>query len=545
MGITAFDLLKKHTGYFPEITSLYDYQERVLEILLSRKNTLAIIPTGGGKSLLYQLMSLECTGLTIVISPLVALMNEQVSDLNKRGIKAIALNSQYSLDDQRSILRNLASSGVKLLYVAPERLQNPFFKAALIASKITISMIAVDEAHCISQWGSGFRPDYNQIPKFISFLQANDYNPQVLCLTATLAINARKDIANSFKIEGANVYVTEKMLRSNLNLMFKKVDVEADKIDILVEHLEAKKPQKTLAYLYSQMLTKNYSNDEKLKTLSTGYYNAGIDHENRDNIYLDFLNDKIEILFATTAFGMGINIPDIDSVVHLHIPNSIEEYYQHVGRGWRRTNPTKICNCLAIWSDKNFKERQRHILSQKYTLEKIQDAYKTLLGDAEIEVVGQIVNKNKDTLLNSNDYNLQLLKHKLESHGVIKTIGELNGSPLTIIMKEPTPLWAEIQNIADEGMDSFGYVCEELGISLQEVIEHLYEQDLINNIKKLPAMQKDIFFEVLYLNLPEQIAHDISEEINLGIDYSIIQLEALKELFEGHNVNEILEKNLR
>lgn len=503
------------------------------------QNALAIIPTGGGKSLLYQLKALDLKGITIVVSPLIALMNEQVNELNERGINAIALNSNYSLPRQRQLLRGLGKSKVKLLYIAPERLQNPFFRAALISSKVEISMIVVDEAHCISQWGSGFRPDYSQIPAFISFLHQNQHQPRVLCLTATLATQARADIASAFNVKNDCIYVSNEILRSNLSLDFKKVEKEDEKEGLLRTFLEAHKPKKCIVYLYSKMLTKRYATLLS-DAYKTGFYNADIDAEERDQIYSDFKNGEIEILFATTAFGMGINIPDIESIVHFHIPNSIEEYYQQVGRGWRRKKPIMTCNCLVLWSEKNFRERKRELLNQKYTSEDIKDAYRSLTGSAEISKVGQVVNKSKDTLLSGQEYNLQLLKHKLEKYGIIRTLGELNGSPRTILMKQPTLLWKDIQLSAEEGMDSFGYVSEVLGIDLWKIIEHLYEQDLNDNIKVLPAMQKDVFFEVLKLEIPEDIIITITREINDDIDYRITQIERLMELFKSEDTHKFL-----
>lgn len=536
-------LLSTHKSHFPEIDSLYTYQEKVLEIMRDGENALAIIPTGGGKSLIYQLLSLSLEGITIVISPLIALMNEQVNDLNSRGINAIALNSNYSFIEQRKLLRNLGKSGEKLLYIAPERLHNPFFRACLIASKIDIALVVVDEAHCISQWGSGFRPDYSQIPNFLTFLNDNTYHPLVLCLTATLAIKARLDIASAFNVKAHNVYVADNVLRTNLNLIFEKVDYEESKEASLRTFLSSYKPKKTIGYLYSKPLTKKYKSlfEDQYRT---GYYNADIEPDNREEVYKDFFDGKTELLFATTAFGMGINIPDIESIIHIHIPNSIEEYYQQVGRGWRRKNPVKTCNCIVLWSDKNFAERKRTLLKQKYSTETVLNAYSALLGGADISKVGQILNKSKDVLMNDKSHNLQLLRHKLEKFGIIRTLGELNGSPETIVMHTPTLLWKKVQNAARDGMDSFGYVIEETGISLQEIIDHLYEQDLNNNIKKLPAMQKDIFFEILKLKISEITLQEIANEINEDINYRIQQLEALKELFMGKNINEILSNNL-
>lgn len=543
MGVKMEDLLNKYQHYFPEISQLYDYQKVVLNQLNSKANTLAIIPTGGGKSLLYQITSLELEGLTLVISPLIALMEEQVNELNKRGIKSLALNSNLTFVKQREILRDLRNSNYKLIYISPERLQNPFFRACLITSGITISMVVVDEAHCISQWGGGFRPDYNQIPEFLAFLNDNSRNPFILCLTATLAVVARNDIANAFKVRAENIYVTESVIRDNLKLHFQKVDLEEEKDDYLRDFLNYYKPAKTIAYLYSKQKTKQFARSFK-NDFKTAYYNADVDPDKKSETYRDYVNNKIDILFATTAFGMGINIPDIESVVHIHIPNSIEEYYQQAGRGWRRKDIVKNCNCLALWSEKNFKERWRDLQNQKYNSDEIFNAYKSLVGSAKIKRVGQVVNKSKDTLLTGKEYNLQLLKYKLEKYCVIKTLGELNGTPETIKLHHNTPLWNRIIKSAADGMDSFRYVCDDLALPLTEVIDHLYQQDLINNIKTLPAMKKDVYFEILQLELPKDIAEKIALEINEDVDYRIGQLNELKELFMGENVHEILNKNL-
>lgn len=529
-------LLQKYSEYFPDIPSLYDYQEDVLKLLYKRKNTLAIIPTGGGKSLLYQLYSLELEGITLVISPLLALMDEQVTELNdKRGIPALALNSNIPFVNQREILRNLKNTSYKLIYVSPERLQNPFFKASLIASGVNISMIVIDEAHCISQWGNSFRPDYGQINGFVEFLKQNNHEPFLFCLTATLSQIARNDIVKEFNINQSNIYISSNIIRDNLKLNFLKVVQEDSKLDYLKEFLSEFRPIKTIVYLYSKYLCEKYASDIS-DYMSSAYFHSEIEPEEKSQVYKKFLAGEIDVLFATTAFGMGINIPDIESVIHIHIPNSIEEYYQQVGRGWRKKTENKICHCLAIWSDTNFERRKRELENQKYTGDLIFNAYKLLLGGARIKRIGQVVNKNKEALLNS-DYNLQLLKFKLERHKVIRTIGEINGSPLTIALKHNTSLWEKIVQAANSGIDSFIYVSNTLNISIEDIVQHLYTQDLENNISKLPATQKDVYFEILSMKLDESIAHDIAHEINDEIDFRISQLEELRILFATQDTN--------
>ncbi len=476
---------------------------------------------------------MELKGITLVISPLLALMKEQVDELNdKRKINSLALNSSISFEDQREILRNLKSHSYKLIYVSPERLQNPFFRASLLASGVKIEMIVVDEAHCISQWGGGFRPDYSQINSFIEFLKVNNHLSVQLCLTATLSKRARKDIATEFKVKKENI-VSENIYRKNLKLNFLKVSIEKEKSLRLKEFLEKYHPQKTIAYLYSKRKCEDYS-EEFASDFNTDYYHADVDSEEKGEVYKRFLDNKIQILFATTAFGMGINIPDIESIVHIQIPNSIEEYYQQVGRGWRNKQIPKDCNCLVLWSDVNFEARKKEVAKEKYTLEDLRKAFNVLVGEAELNSAGQIVNKDKAALVGS-DFNLQLLRYKLEEHKIIRTIGETNGTPLTIELNANTKLWSKIVKCAKDGMDSFIYVSHQLDIPITKIIAHLYEQDLKGNIKKIPAIKRDLYFEILILNLTEDICERIIKEINFHIDYRIKQLDDLRELFLSGN----------
>jgi ATP-dependent DNA helicase RecQ len=533
------NLLSKHRIKFPEIRELYGYQLEVLKRLLQKKNTLAVIPTGGGKSLLYQLTALEFAGVTLVVSPLIALMKEQVEELNGRGIKAVALNSSISFEEQRSILRNLISFNYKLIYVSPERLQNPFFRASLIASAVKIEMIVVDESHCISQWGSGFRPDYSQIVEFHEFLTGHKIVPLLFCLTATLSSKARKDILREFNIKKENV-VSSDVIRDNLKLNFIRVEKEKEKEQRLKDFLLKFMPRKTIAYLYSKRECEKYS--ELLSDdYTTDYYHAGLESEERGDAYTSFKDGTTQVLFATTAFGMGVNIPDIESVIQIQIPNSVEEYYQQAGRGWRKI-PKKDCNCLALWSEVNFDRRAREIKSEKWNLASFDAGVTKLLG--KIIQLGHVVNKDKSAIQNS-DSNLQLLRYKLEKHNIIRTIGELNGTPLTIELKAPTDQWREIQKCANEGMDSFTFVSEELKLKIEGIIEHLYEQDLKNNIKKIPAMKKDVFIEILVSKISKKKREQIIDEMNVVVEYRLKQLEELKKLFESNDPIKRLRKALQ
>ncbi|MFA5805418.1 MAG: RecQ family ATP-dependent DNA helicase [Melioribacteraceae bacterium] len=528
-------VFNKYRQQFHEINNLYDYQKRALEKLLSHINTLCIIPTGGGKSLIFQLAAQELEGITIVISPLLALMREQTSELEKKGIFATSLNSEISFDNQREYLRNLSSTNTKLLYVSPERLQNTLFRASLSASKIKVSLIVIDEAHCISQWGHGFRPDYNQIKPFIEFLRSIGNFPIIFALTATLNQKPRADILNSFEIEKDNVIVSEEIIRDNLKLEFKEALNEEEKAQKLLDFHNGKNPKKMIVYLYSQLRSEEYSALLNQKGFSTGFFHAGMDADDKETTYNDFRNGKIEILFATTAFGMGMNIPDIDSVVHLQLPESIEEYYQHVGRGGRKKDICPICNCLLIWTKTNVKRRREQIENERYSFERLEMSFKQL---GLTNKAGKIVNKDKEGLHDSKN-NLPLIIDYFEKYGIIESLGELNGSPLKIELYNNTPLWNKIISSIDD-IDSFVLASTNTGVKIEEIIQHVFEQEFIGNIKKLPAVSRQLFFKCNVNELQKEIANKIIEEINSFVDFRLTQYDEFIELFSSNTPNEYI-----
>lgn len=525
----------KYKHQFPTIISLYAYQKDALEKLFKHKNTLCIIPTGGGKSLIFQLAAQEFEGVTIVISPLLALMKEQTRELGKRGIYATAFNSELSFNEQREYLRLLSTTNTKLLYLSPERLQNTLFKASLAASNTKVSLIVIDEAHCISQWGHGFRPDYNQIKPFIEFLRELGNSPVIFGLTATINQKPRADILNVFEINQDDVIISNDIIRDNLELEFKEVSNEEEKISCLINFHKEKNPNKMIVYLYSQLRCEEYSSLFSDYGFRTGYFHAGMEAEIKENTYFDFLNGNIQILFATTAFGMGMNIPDIDSVVHLQLPESIEEFYQHVGRGGRNKDLCPECNCLLIWTKTNVQRRREQIEQDKYSKERLDICFKQL---GLTNKSGKIVNKDKEDLLASKN-NLPLIIDYFEKYKVIEPLGEINGSPLKIEFKEDTPIWTKVVESIDD-FDSFVYAADQTGIDVKEIINHIYEQEYIGNIKKLPAISRQLFFKCNVNNLEEGIANEIISEINSFVDFRLKQYDEFVGLFSTDNPNEYI-----
>lgn len=533
-------IFAKYKHQFSEISSLYDYQNNALEKLLNHENALCIIPTGGGKSLIFQIVAQELDGITIVISPLLALMREQTNDLRARGILATALNSEMLFDDQRKYLRNLSTADTKLLYVSPERLQNTLFRASLAASKIKVSLIVIDEAHCISQWGHGFRPDYNQIKPFIEFLRSIGNSPTIFALTATLNQKPRANILKVFEIEKNNVIVSQNIIRDNLILEFEEASNEEEKAQKLIDYLEKKRPKKTIIYLYSQIRTEEYSAFFNNKGFRSSFFHSDIDSELKLRTYTDFLSGKIELLFATTAFGMGMNIPDIDSVVHLQLPESIEEYYQHVGRGGRKKDICPECNCLLIWTKTNVDRRRQQIERDRYSYERLETSFKQL---GLSNKAGQIVNKDKEGLLTSKN-NLPLVIDYFEKYRMIDSLGELNGSPLKIELYKNTPFWDKIINSIDD-IDSFVLASIRTGVPIEEIINHIYEQEFVGNIKKLPAISRQLLFKCNVNKLETEIVDKIISEINSFVDFRLKQYDEFIGLFTAENPYEYIRSFLR
>ena len=303
-------------------------QREVIEQVVAGEDCLCVMPTGGGKSLCYQLPSVVRPGLTIVVSPLIALMKDQVDSLNQRGIPATLINSSLSLTEQQYRLQDVAAGKYRLLYVAPERLRNQRFIESIRATPI--QLLAIDEAHCISQWGHDFRPDYQRLGKFRQWLG----DIQTIALTATATHRVREDIVNTLGLRNPKQFING-FARTNLHFGVVHCQSERDKQQELKQFLESR-PGSGIIYAATRKRCEElveYCNNE-LK-ISVGSYHAGLLPEQRRAIQDRFMEGQLEIIVATNAFGMGIDKPDLRFVVHYNMPGSLEAYYQEAGRAGR------------------------------------------------------------------------------------------------------------------------------------------------------------------------------------------------------------------
>ena len=323
-------------------SSLRDGQQGVIDSILADRSALAIFPTGGGKSLCYQLPALLLDGLTLVVSPLIALMKDQVDQLKRKNISAARLDSSLSQEESAQLYQELECGSLKLLYVAPERLANERFRARL--KKVKLALLAIDEAHCISEWGHNFRPDYLKLTRFSEELKI----PRVLCLTATATPEVAQDICRYFSIRKEDHHQLT-FYRSNLNLSVTPLTGNERK-NHLLKRLKESPHQATIIYTTLQYGAESLASFLKKNGLSARPYHAGLRPEARSEIQEAFMADEIPIICATIAFGMGIDKANIRAIYHYNLPKSLENYTQEIGRAGRDGQKAH-CELLASSDD--------------------------------------------------------------------------------------------------------------------------------------------------------------------------------------------------
>ncbi len=318
-------------------------QEAVIDALLQGRSALAVFPTGGGKSLCYQLPALMFKGLTLVVSPLIALMKDQVDALQKLGIAAARLDSSLSKEETFAIFDSIQNGSLKLLYVSPERLKNERFVQRLANTKI--SLMAIDEAHCISEWGHNFRPDYLKLADLAKTLKAE----RVLALTATATPSVAADICKQFSIQSQD-HIQTSFARSNLQLRVTPCSV-GERVNLLLARLQ-KHPSDaaTIVYVTLQKTAEDIAAAINTSGLSAAHYHAGLNDDERNTIQNNFMSGETPIVVATIAFGMGIDKSNIRAVYHFNLPKSIENYVQEIGRAGRDVLPS-LCEMFAVADD--------------------------------------------------------------------------------------------------------------------------------------------------------------------------------------------------
>lgn len=361
--MNKLDLLKKHFGY----TSFRSGQEVIIDNILANRDALGIMPTGGGKSLCYQIPALMMGGVTIVVSPLIALMKDQVDGLNESGVSSTFLNSTLSAAETRQRIDEIIDGLHTLVYVAPERLLTDSFYT--LCKHVNVKFVAIDEAHCISQWGHDFRPSYRDIPRFIERL---DERPIIAAFTATATAYVIDEIKALLGLNNPYEHIAS-FDRPNL---FYKILKPTDRLRYIKGYLTTNFIEGSgIIYCATRKTVESLSVKLKAQGFSVAGYHGGMDSESRTRIQDAFMMDEIAIIVATNAFGMGIDKPDVRFVIHYNMPKNMEAYYQEAGRAGRDGNKS---DCLLMYAPSDIVKQKLMIAQNSSSLERDRIQYENL-----------------------------------------------------------------------------------------------------------------------------------------------------------------------
>lgn len=343
----ARQILQKFYGY----EDFRPGQKKVVESLLNRNDTVAIMPTGAGKSICFQIPALLFEGVTLVISPLISLMKDQVDSLRQLGIAAVYINSSVSKAQLYKDLQNISAGFYKIIYIAPERLTSEYLPDSF--KNLNISMVAVDEAHCLSQWGHDFRPSYRNILNFTNSLRIK---PIISAFTATATPEVKTDIINLLGLKQLNVFVTG-FDRPNLYFSVLRGEVK-DKF--VIDYVKKHQDEAGIIYVGTRKDVDALQVLLEIKGIKAGRYHAGMTDEERNQMQEDFLYDNLSVMVATNAFGMGIDKPNVRYVIHYNMPKNMEAYYQEAGRAGR---DGLSGNCILLYSPQDT-QLQKFLISK-------------------------------------------------------------------------------------------------------------------------------------------------------------------------------------
>ena len=405
-------------------------QREAIEFLLQGKHVLVIMPTGSGKSIIYQLPALMLPGLTLIISPLIALMKDQVDVLRRRGIDATFINSSLGRKEREQRYQRCAEGGYRLLYVTPERFRKQEFLDVI--ARREISLLAVDEAHCISEWGHDFRPDYTRIKEFRARLN----HPTTVALTATATPDVQRDIITQLGLQENQIErIHEGIDRPNLFLQVQSLWGEDEKLRAILDLLGEEKGS---GIIYFVLIKDLMSMSELLQRKGIRHliYHGDLDAASRKKKQNQFMDNPDQLVLATNAFGMGIDKEDIRFVIHAQIPGSLEAYYQEIGRAGR---DGKRSVCTLLYDEMDLNIQMEFIKWNNPSAEFYHRAYNLLQADLErINGEGLEYFKEQLTFKNRRDYRAETVLGILDRWGVIE--GDIEQKNLTVVADLPEPL---------------------------------------------------------------------------------------------------------
>lgn len=411
-------------------SQFWPLQKKIIDHVLDKKSALTLMPTGGGKSLCYQIPGLIFEGTTIVISPLIALMKDQVDQLRAKGVSAAFINSSLKKEERQKWQKKLAEGKLKLLYVTPERFRKPEFIEAI--TKTQVSLLAVDEAHCISQWGQDFRPEYAKVGE----IRRRIGSPPVLALTATATKEVADDILNQLGIEKECLF-SSGVLRPNLSLNVIPVYGIEEKVLRLVSLLHE---HKTPCIVYVSLISTLYKVQEALRKVSLNpvVYHGDLPDKQRRLFQEQFIKGENSFILATPAFGLGIDKPDIRQVVHFELPNSLEAYFQEVGRAGRDGKPS-VCTLLYDSDDiATQMEFLKWSSPDGHFIRRVYELLETHKDQVKAEGVDYL--RGQMNFYNSRDFRVETALNLLRAFEVVEGFNVVGELPSEIVNQEQREL---------------------------------------------------------------------------------------------------------
>ena len=500
-------------------------QEAAISAVLAGRSAAAIFPTGSGKSLCYQLPALLLPHLTLVVSPLLALMQDQLAFLQRHGIAAASIDSAQSRDEANSVMTRAKAGELKILMISVERLKNERFRNFL--QQVPISLLVVDEAHCISEWGHNFRPDYLKLPDY----QRQFNIPQALLLTATATPNVIADMQTKFAIAESDV-VTTGFYRANLNLWVEPV-TGAAKRQRLVQWMGERIGQPSIVYVTLQKSAEQIAQHLNQHGISASAYHAGLPHDQREGIQRQFMGGQLNCIVATIAFGMGIDKSDIRNVVHFDLPKSIENYSQEIGRAGRDGQPS---DCLVLANRDSLNVLENFVYGDTPELQGIRcvlDELQAAAPEGQWEfLLGPLADQS-----NIRQLPLKTLLVQLELRGLIAPRYAYFAEYRFKYLLEPEALLAKFEGERHQFVSAIIQTSNRARTWATVNFDTLYEQHQADRNRVVKAL--DYFQEKGWIELESKQMTDVYSVLVTDFDPEALSLE-LHHYFSAHEQGEIV-----